>query len=321
LYKIKKYQVRLNPISYNTYRCAINRRKISRKILKSTLIRINWFFRPELRSGLRAANNRLNVYGASSNAGPIKGREVSGGYLSFVRFEGTPLSPVPLIKLHDTGATVPLFRNDALVMAARRGILRDKGRKPSAAHNIGFVRRVYGFVHNVHPNTPYAAYATAYLSSNSIGSSVTVGTPFIKSLSLEREREEEEEERIDALLAIDYASQSLSMYFPILHSISSHYVAIMFIKREWRIVHYGVELDNQRLLTLCNTNHGIQNGIVTVKYICCSVLFFFHIFLEKRIDFLKQINTNKQILLLYIINLLIVSNINQHLLSIYFYAR
>jgi len=96
----------------------------------------------------------------------------------------------------------------------------------------------------------------------------------------------------------------------------------MFIKREWRIVHYGVEFDNQRLLTLCNTNHGIQNGIVTAKYICCSVLFFFHIFhLEKRTASLKQININKQILLLNIINLLIVSNINQHLLSIVLHAR
>lgn len=238
-------------------------------------------------SSLRAANDWLNVYRASSNAGPIKGREVSGGYLSFVRFEGMPLSLAPLInELHGIGATVPLFRNDALVMAARRGILRDKGRKPSAVHNIGFVRRVYGFVHNVHPSTPHAAYATAYLSSNSIGSSVTVGTPFIKSLSLRERERGGRGERVDALLAIDYIFQSLSMYFPILHSIFSHYVAIMFIKREWHIVHYGVELDNQRLLTLCSTNHGIQqqNDIVISEYLLiCSLFLRIFFYLERQI--------------------------------------
>lgn len=41
----------------------------------------------------------------------------------------------------------------------------------------------------------------------------------------------------------------------------------MFIKRERHTVHYGAELDNQRLLTLCGTNHGMQrqNGIVSAN--------------------------------------------------------
>lgn len=48
-------------------------------------------------ASFRTVNDRLNACRASSNAGPIKGREVSGGYLSFVRFEDTPLSLAPLI--------------------------------------------------------------------------------------------------------------------------------------------------------------------------------------------------------------------------------
>lgn len=93
-------------------------------MLKSTLIRIN-----RLSQRIRFAGGELprsqrpvkRAHRAPSNAGPIKGRKVSGGYVSFVRFEDTPLSPVPLInELRGMRPrTMPLFRNDALVMVTR----------------------------------------------------------------------------------------------------------------------------------------------------------------------------------------------------------
>lgn len=95
-----------------------------------------------LLASLCAVNNRLNACRASPNAGPIKGREVPSGYLSFVRFEDTPLSLAPLInELRGDRSIIP--KRCSRDGSARRGILRDMGRKPSAAHTISGLSDVF----------------------------------------------------------------------------------------------------------------------------------------------------------------------------------